>query len=170
MYLPRCCTNSYIGVLPFRRIGKEKAAQDLSEAETKRAALEAERLALRSEADQARALAQTIAREKAIVENSRRIVTEEAKALETRRAALEDVEGIGRRELDAGKAELKIAAEGLEKEKEALKAARKVLNKKAFPFRVVYVEGHLAWSGAPIQLGYLVGPDRVRVRVRVRLP
>lgn len=113
--------------MSYRRIGKDKASQDLSEAETKRAALEAERAALRSEADQAQALAQTIACEKAIVENARRIVAEEAKALEMRRAALEDVEGIGRRELDAGKAELKTATEGLEREKEALKNARKVI-------------------------------------------
>lgn len=89
--------------------------------------MEAERATLRSEADQAQALAQTIAREKAIVENARRIVTEEAEALEMRRTALENVEGIGRRELDAGKAELKAATEGLEREKEALKTAGKVI-------------------------------------------
>ena len=111
---------------------KEKAAQDLSDAEAKRAALEKERHALRSEADSAQALAKTIARDKAMVENSQRMVSEEAKELDKRRTALEDIQDIGRRELDAGKAELKSAAEGLEREKNTLKAARKVRTSACF--------------------------------------
>lgn len=47
--------------------------------------------------------------------------------MEARRKALEGAQDLGRQELDAGREELKLAAEGLEGEKEDVRAARKVL-------------------------------------------
>lgn len=105
---------------------QDKAAQDLAEAERKRTALELERRALRSEAEDAHALAQALARDKAALENSRNVLEDGSRELERRRAALEELQEIGRREMDAGKGELKVATEALEREKDGVKAARKV--------------------------------------------
>lgn len=52
---------------------QEKAAEDLAAAESQRATLEAERKSLRSEAEQAKTLGQTLAREKSLVETSRKV-------------------------------------------------------------------------------------------------
>lgn len=52
---------------------QEKAAVDLATAESQRAALEAERKSLRLEAEQAKTLGQTLAREKSLVETSRKV-------------------------------------------------------------------------------------------------
>lgn len=46
--------------------------------------------------------------------------------MEGRRKALEELQEAGRREVDAGREELRLAAEGLEKEKGDIKAAWKV--------------------------------------------
>lgn len=46
--------------------------------------------------------------------------------MESRRKALEELQEVGRREVDVGREELRLAAEGLEKEKGDIKAAWKV--------------------------------------------
>lgn len=102
-----------------------------------------ERKSLRAEADVAHDLAQAIAREKAAVENTRDVLEAESKEVENRRAALDELEQMGRRELDEGKGELKVAAEALEREKEVLKAARKV--------RSIASEHLLASQRVPLQ-------------------
>lgn len=99
---------------------------DLSDAENRRAALETERKSLRHEADQAQTLAQTLKREKSILENSRNVLRGESRELEARRASLKELQEVGKRELEGGRGELKIAAEGVEKGKELVKEDRKV--------------------------------------------
>lgn len=61
-----------------------------------------------------------------MVLNMFKVLEEESRELESRRNGLEELQESGRRELDAGREELRLAAEGLEGEKADLKEARKV--------------------------------------------
>lgn len=55
-----------------------------------------------------------------------KVLEEESVEVEARRKGLEEAREVGRQELDAGREELRLAAEGLEGEKEDIKAAQKV--------------------------------------------
>lgn len=54
------------------------------------------------------------------------MVEEQSREAERKRVGLEELQEMGRRELDAARKEMGVAAEGLEAGKEELKAARKV--------------------------------------------
>lgn len=69
---------------------------------------------------------QALAREKIVVESSRKCLEEEAKGLEQRRSRLQELQSTGSESLEEGKRELRVAVESLEREKDALKAARNV--------------------------------------------
>ncbi|CAM9459547.1 unnamed protein product, partial [Ectocarpus sp. 8 AP-2014] len=92
---------------------------------SKRAALEEERKSLREEAEKAEGLGQALAHEKAVVETSRKVLEEESLEVEGRRKALEELQEARRREVDAGREELRLAAGELEKKKGDIKAAWK---------------------------------------------
>lgn len=66
-----------------------------------------------------------------------KVLEEESRELEGRRKGLEELQEAGRRELDAGREELRLAAEGLEGEKADLKAARKVCRHDSLPISIL---------------------------------
>lgn len=74
--------------------------------------------------------------------------------MESRRKALEELQEVGRREVDAGREELRLAAEGLEKEKGDIKAAWKVCSsstqssgvRRVCRFHATLVGGSSSWG------------------------
>lgn len=96
------------------------------EAKRDRDALEEEKRRLRFESAKVQEMTQALAREKAILDTSRNCLQDERKDLEDRVRRLEEAHVSGKASLEDGRKELKMAAELLEREKDALKAAKKV--------------------------------------------
>lgn len=105
---------------------QDKAAQALAEVKEDRDKLASEKQKLRADSAEAQTLAQVVAREKLVVEKTKQRLREEAEELERRQSRLEGISETGKASLEEARKELRLAAQGLEREKITLDAERKV--------------------------------------------